>query len=311
VTFNPGVVYENGTFYMLERAAGRLRPFNCSFGLLTSADGFNFEHVSDKPVITPEMFGYPYGSIQDPRLVKIDDTYYLNYSLRPYSYGCIPTGLGVPEYFVPQYDGTTIDSAANVTRSGIARSNDLNAWEDMGFSTPIDIDDRDNALFPEKIGGRFALLRRPMTYVGEKYGCSGPAIWLSYSDDLVSWDDPVLVAGPEQNWEGGKIGAGPPPLKSQAGWIVLYHGVDATGTYRVGLLLLDLDNPQKVRARSSSFIMEPTEYYERFGLVIPNVVFPCGTALVDDTVYIYYGCCDTAISVATVKYGDLLKSLNI
>jgi predicted GH43/DUF377 family glycosyl hydrolase len=168
------------------------------------------------------------------------------------------------------------------------------------------VDDRDNVLFPEKIGGRFAMLRRPMTYVGPEYGCTGPSVWISYSDDLRAWTEPGLVAGPENGWEGGKIGAAAPPLRTPVGWLTLYHGVDSRTVYRVGVMLLDLDDPGKVIARAPGFIMEPERYYEKVGLIIPNVIFPTGNVIHEGVLYVYYGCADTCISVATAPVSQLL-----
>src|SRR5262249_30355703 len=160
------------------------------------------------------------------------------------------------------------------TRSSIATSKDLINWEFLCDTTPLEINDRDNILFPEKIGGKYVLLRRPEEYIGEAYGTEKPAMWLSYSDDLINWEDPILIAKVEQEWEFKKIGGSTPPIKTDKGWLVLYHGVGPDHVYRVGAMLLDLEQPEKVIARAPGFIMEPETYYEKFGLFIPNVVFP-------------------------------------
>jgi predicted GH43/DUF377 family glycosyl hydrolase len=161
-------------------------------------------------------------------------------------------------------------------------------------------------LFPEKINGKFVLLRRPKEFTGAKYGTKQPGIWLSYSDDLMDWTDPKLLAVAMNPWEGDKIGAAASPVRTSEGWLLLYHGVDEKSVYRVGAMLLDIDNPQKVIARTSQFIMQPETYYEKFGLVIPNVVFPTGNVIRDGILYIYYGCCDSNISLARVPVDDLV-----
>ena len=150
------------------------------------------------------------------------------------------------------------------------------------------------------------MLRRPMKWYGEEYGCTGPAMWLSYSDDLSEWSKPELIAGPENDWEGGKIGAAAPPLRTEAGWLTLFHGVDELDVYRVGVMLLDIDAPTKVIARDPQFIMEPETYCEKVGLIIPNTIFPTGNVVKDDTMYIYYGCTDTCISAATVPVPEII-----
>ncbi|MFP4105795.1 MAG: glycosidase [Phycisphaerae bacterium] len=305
VTFNPGVILEeDGTFYMLERACSSLAPLYCQFGLLRSSDGLHFEHVVDYPVFTAEQLGTPRGTVEDPRLVKIGDTYYMTYVHRNYVANCFPNGKGIPDY----HDVSDVpDGDPNNYRSGIARSEDLIEWEDLGLVTPEDVDDRDCVLFPEKINGRYAMLRRPMHYVGPEYGCDYPSIWISYSDDLVHWDHPQLVASAENfQWEGTKIGAAAQPMKTDDGWLILYHGVDDEVVYRTSVMLLDRDDPSKVIARSPGYILEPEEYYEHVGLIIPHVVFPSANVIKDGTVYIYYGCADTCISVATCRLDELL-----
>jgi predicted GH43/DUF377 family glycosyl hydrolase len=300
--FNPGAFLENGRFYLYERAAGSLRPFLTSIGLLVSNDGAHFTHVREEPVFTAEMAGYPEGSVQDARIAKIDGLYYLCYALQPYPMDCWPTGYGVPDYYTHRYTGWRECAWPMITQSGIAVSDDLIHFKHLCFVTPPEIDDRDVMLFPEKIGGRFALLRRPI--------CRGdaerPSIYISYSDDLRNWTPPQVVAGPACGWEGGKIGAAAPPIRTERGWLLLYHGVDEASTYRVGAMLLDLDDPGKVIARTKRYIMEPEEYYERTGLVIPNVVFPTGNVVKDGLLHIYYGCADTAIGLATVPVAELV-----
>lgn len=307
--FNPGAIYENGRFYLYERAAGSLRPFQTAIGLLASEDGIHFAHLWDEPIFTGAMAGYPKGSVQDARVVKIDDTFYLCYAMQPYQMDCRPTGCGVPEYCTRHYPEWRECAWPMITRSGIAVSRDPVHFEHLRFVTPPEIDDRDVVLFPEKIGGRFALLRRPIFRAHPEPGPNAPSIWISYSDDLADWTAPRLLARPERDWEGGKIGAAAPPIKTKWGWLLLYHGVDRDSVYRVGAMLLDLEDPEKVIARTKRYIMEPEEYYERFGLVIPNVVFPTGAVLKDGLLYIYYGCADTAIGLATVPVEELLEHI--
>jgi predicted GH43/DUF377 family glycosyl hydrolase len=306
VCFNPAAIIDNDVFYIIERASGGLRPFHCFFGLLKSEDGVHFTHVQDTPIITPSDLGFPFGSIQDPRLVKIDGVFYLTYALRPSSYGYSPTGTGKPEEIRYSYPGIHGQPESFMTRSGIMTSGDLINWKQVGYTTPFEINDRDNILFPEKIDGKFALLRRPEEYTGKQYGTDKPGIWISYSSDLQNWTPPELIAVPEQQWEHKKIGGSAPPIKTDAGWLTLYHGVDDENVYRCGVMLLDLENPGKVLSRAKDFILEPREYYERFGLYIPNVVFPTAAVVKDSLVYIYYGVTDTAICLATVPLAELI-----
>lgn len=326
-TFNPGVIRdEDGRFYLYERTAGQLRPFHCYIGLLDSDDGIHFTQVGTQPVFTPEMAGSSYGSVQDPRVVKIDGAYYMTYAFRPFAWSSNPTGVGVPESHESDFPGVerapiVTDSGSknvsnarpdNMTRSGIAVSQDRVHWQHHVWATPPDMDDRDVILFPEKINDRFALLRRPLQWVGPEYGTEHPGIWLSFSEDLQTWTPPTLIARPEFAWEDNRIGGSTPPLRTPKGWLVLYHGVETQDArlrrvcYRVGALLLDLDDPTRVLARTSRPLMEPETYYERFGLYIPNVIFPTANVVKDGLLYLYYGVCDTAIALATTPLEELV-----
>lgn len=314
VTLNPAVLYEEGRFTMYERCAGGLRPFICQIGMLESEDGVHFEHVLDEPVITPAMLGSEYGSVQDPRTVKIDDTYYMTYAFRPYSWHSYPTGLGVPDSHQGEYPGFSGRDEDNQSRSGIARSADRIHWEHVAWVNGPDMDDRNVILFPEKINGRFAVLRRPSPFVATdtRHAEEVPAIKISYSDDLIEWTDPEMVIEPKFPWESNRIGGSPPPVRTRHGWLTTYHGVENVDPskrrvcYRLSAMLLDLEDPSCVIARCPEPILEPTEYYERFGLYIPYVVFPTGGVVVDGLLYIYYGCCDTAIALATVPLDELV-----
>jgi len=331
VTFNPGVLLDDdGRFYLYERTAGQLRPFHCFIGMMESDDGVHFTHTRDKPVFTPAMAGSEYGSVQDPRLAKIDGVYYMTYAFRPYAWSSHPTGVGVPESHESDFPGVErapIDASSgsknvqgarpdNMTRSGIAVSRDRVTWEHLAWATPPDLDDRDVILFPEKVNGRFALLRRPLQWVGPDYGDTlGPSIWLSYSDDLHTWTDAELVAKAEYGWEDNRIGGSTPPIKTEAGWLVFYHGVQTEDAsvkrvcYRMGALLLDLNDPTRVIARTSRPLMEPETYYEKFGAYIPNVIFPTANVVKDGLIYLYYGVCDTAIALATAPLDAVLHEV--
>lgn len=313
VVFNPGAVAHAGKVYLLERAAGGLRPFHCCLGLLESADGVHFRHADDEPVLTPADCGSPHGSVQDPRIVAMEDRFYLTFAFRPYAWASHPTGVGVPESRQVDYPGFSGRDEDNQTRSGIAVSEDLRHWEILGWVNPPEVDDRNVILFPEKVGGRYAVLRRPSPLVSTGAQHRGaPSIRISFSEDLKTWSEPEVVLKPEFRWENNRIGGSTPPLRTEAGWLVLYHGVETEESadrrvcYRVGAALLDLEDPRRVVARCPHFIMEPEAYYERTGLYIPNVIFPTGLVVRDGVVHLYYGVCDTAIALATAPLDALL-----
>jgi len=315
VTLNPAVLYEDGRFYMYERASGCLRPFQCYIGMLEGDDGVHFTHTKPQPVITPEMCGCEHGSVQDPRIVKIADTYYITFAFRPYAWSSYPTGLGVPESHQTDFPGITYRDEDNQSRSGIAISTDRVNWKVHSWVNPPPADDRNVILFPEKIGGRFVVLRRPSAFVGTdtKHTDEQPCIRISFSEDLKTWTEPEVVIRPKFKWEDNRIGGSAPPIKTEHGWLVFYHGVQSIYpptrrvVYRMSAMMLDLDDPRKVIARCPEPILEPQEYYEKFGLYIPNVVFPTAAVVKNGLVHIYYGVCDTAICLATVSLDELIN----
>ncbi len=316
VTFNPAVLHENGKFFMYERAAGSLTPFQCHIGLLESDDGVNFSHSSSEPVITPAMLGSPHGSVQDPRIVKIDDTYLMTVAYRPYAWNSYPTGIGVPHSTQAEYPGYDGDDAANQTRSAILKSTNKRDWEFVSWVNDMNIDDRNVILFPEKIRGKYAVLRRPQPHVGtQTEHATIPSIQISYSVDLISWSDPQPLLHPAFPWEDNRIGGSTPPIRTEAGWLLFYHGVQnldpvhRSVVYRMGAVLLDLENPEIVLARAREPLLEPVHYYERVGLYIPNVVFPTAALLINDTIWLYYGVCDTAIALAQAPLQGILDLL--
>ena len=117
-------------------------------------------------------------------------------------------------------------------------------------------------------------------------GVKMPSIWISFGDDLIEYGKPELLMTGEQWWETQRIGGGTPPIKTERGWFMLYHGVDDKGIYRVGAVLLDLDDPRKVIARTKDFLMEPEFDYETCG-IYEGCVFPTGAVVKDGTLYIY------------------------
>ena len=138
------------------------------------------------------------------------------------------------------------------------------------------INDRDAILFPEKINGKFVMLHRPLEWCGNGYKTEFPAIWISMADDLLGFKESKLLAKPENWWE-HKIGGNTPPIRTDVGWLTLYHAVGRDNYYRLGAMLLDLEEPTKVRYRTKDFIFQPKEDYEINGCYFGGgVVFPCG-----------------------------------
>lgn len=308
---NPGAWYEDGTFYMLYRAAGNDKDYVIHFGLATSTDGFNFTRVSDKPVMSPRDTNFDEGCIEDPRIVKFHDEYYITYAFRPFPPGqyWLPTEPTEKRYPVAPEAPLVLKN--NIATSALAMTKDFRHFKRLGRITDSRLDDRDVILFPEKINGKFVMLHRPKEWVGEKYGCDDPAIWITYSDDLMEWDEESrLLAKGAFDWE-AKIGGSTPPLRTDKGWLMLYHAVGDDKTYRVGAMLLDLENPEKILARTKTPILEPEYDFEKIGIYSKGggCVFPTGNCIVNDTLYVYYGAADKNIGVATCNINELLDFL--
>lgn len=313
VTCNPGVIYDGGTFYMLYRAAGDDEDHVIRFGLATSTDGFHFTRVSREPVFGPSEDGPDSGCVEDPRIVKLGDTFYITYAYRPYAPGRYWT---FPHDVVrlPACDGFAPKAwAKSLGNTGLAMTKDFRSFRRLGRLTSPVLDDRDVILFPEKVGGKFVMLHRPKDWVGASYGVSEPSIWIKFSDDLLAWEDKpstLLLTGRPNSWE-EKIGGSTPPILTDEGWLMLYHGVADGGLaqYSVGALLLKADDPTVVLSRTPEPILEPEFPYETQGFY-NGCVFPTGNVVVNGTLYVYYGAADKHVGVATCKLDELLKYLN-
>ncbi len=304
VVCNPGVIHDQGTFYMLYRCAGNDPEHVIRFGLATSRDGFHFKRASTKPNLEPSVDGEDAGCIEDPRIVKLEGRFYITYAYRPYfprQYWLAPDNSA----YNPRDKTQPRAFGENLTSSGLLMTTDFKRYRRLGRITDPTLDDRDVILFPEKVNGRYALLRRPMQWAGPRYGTKYPGIWICFGEDLLQWGKDTLLAKAKFPWE-LKIGGSTPPLKHKKGWFVLYHGVDAQGIYHVGALMLDLKDPRKVIARTPEPIMSPEADYEWKGLYPHGVVFPTANVVVDGTLFVYYGCADKFIGVATADFDRLV-----
>lgn len=278
--FNPAVVSFGGAFAGVFRVDDEARTMNIRVG--RSRDGVEWdvdtEPISFRPVDgrvaeLERRFEHAY----DPRVTQIDDRYYLTWC----------TG----------YHGPTI---------GVAYTDDFEAFHRLENAfLPFN---RNGVLFPRTLNGNHALLSRPSDGGHTSFG----DIFFSESPDLVHWGRHRHVLGPVPlTWQATKVGAGPAPIETDDGWLLLYHGVltSCNGfVYSVGAALLDLDEPWRVVGRSREYVLAPRLPYERVGDV-PNVVFPTAT-LVDhetDRVSIYYGAADTVVCLAHAHLSELLS----
>jgi len=311
VVTNPGAWYDplERQVKLLYRAAGDDDAHVVRFGLATSTDGFNFQRVSDQPVFGPSLDGFDNGCVEDPRIVKIGQYYYVTYATRFFPPGKYWLDLQTPQAWHSCPAEFPYALRENATATGLAITRDFKNWLRVGRITHPMVDDRDVILFPEKINGRFAMLHRPMNWVGFEYGTKEPAMWISFSDDLLCWQNSRLLARAQQPWE-CKIGGNTPPIRTPHGWLTLYHAVGPDKYYRLGAMLLDLDDPSQVTHRTADCILEPEEPFETQGCYVGGgVVFPCGKVVIGDTLFVYYGAADKYIGLATCRLDDLLNDL--
>lgn len=306
---NPAVIYDdkNEEFVMLYRAAGNDKRHQIRLGLATSKDGIKFTRQSELPAFEGAHDEPEGGCVEDPRLMKIGDMYYMTYAARAYAPG--QYWLNSEPIYIDETDvcGEELPKFAkdNITVSYLAATKDFKVYKKFGRITEATVDDRDVYLFPEKVGGKYVMISRPKF---KNAGVKMPSIWISFGDDLIEYGKPELLMTGEQWWETQRIGGGTPPIKTEHGWFMLYHGVDDKGIYRVGAVLLDLNDPRKVIARTKDFLMEPEYDYETCG-IYEGCVFPTGTVVKDGVLYVYYGTADTYIGLATADFNELLTYL--
>ncbi len=311
VVLNPAAVRDReGKFLLYYRAAGNDTQHLIHIGLAESRDGVHFERTSEKPILSPQEGNFDAGCNEDPRIVEIDGVTYMTYAYRTYPPGqyWLRDADPIKDYGVSPHAPTSM--VENTTSTGLAIIQDAVRVKRLGRITKSDVDDRDVVLFPEKIGGKYWRLSRPVKWSGEGYPCEKPAIWINSSDSIMDWDEDktqLLMKG-EEWWEEKKIGAGTPPIKTDKGWLMIYHGVDAQGIYRVGAFMTELDNPCKIIGRTKHFILQPETEYERSG-IYSGCVFPTGVVPVGDELYIYYGAADQFCCLATCKLNELIEAV--
>lgn len=276
MVYNAAVVKHINEYIMLPRM--HLRSGRSIIGIARSQDGFNFK-VHDEPFLTPSsnsIFGeYEEFGVEDPRICLIDGEYLITYSA--YSrYG---------------------------VRIGLARTRDFIHIERIALISQADM--RNVVIFPHKFDGQYVRLDRPHSEILPW------AIWISYSPDLIHWGrSKALIAPVSYHWDQMKTGPGATPIKTQEGWLNIYHGVYPTmsgSVYRLGVALHELNDPSKILGIADDWILQPEDPWEVSGYV-PNVVFTCGAVPEDDgTVKIYWGGADQVMCVGTARLDDLVR----
>lgn len=284
--FNPAAIFEDGKFHIIYRAQGS--DGTSVFGYASSQDGFHIDENLDYPIYVPredfEQKTHPQGNsgCEDPRITKIGDRLYMCYTA---------------------YDGS---NPPRVALTSIALADFLNKqwnWDKPQLISPPGVDDKDACIVKHPKKDSFIAFHR-----------LGDVIWLDHLDNLHFPEHrflsgSVLAEVRKDKWDNVKLGISAPPIETEKGWLLLYHAVSNPGfSYKVGAMLLDLDDPKKIIARTDEPVFEPEKPYELEGIV-PNVVFPCGAVVKDGIIYMYYGGADTVLGVATMPLEKLLDVL--
>ena len=280
--FNPAAAALDGTTVLLARVEDRRGISHLT--VARSENGIDGWSIEPTPLLEPdsetasEQWGF-----EDPRVVWVEE-------LARWVITCTAYGPAGPAVFL----ATTADFVS-IERYGIVKHPE----------------DKNAALLPHRIDGRWVLLHRPKTEFGGGRG----EIVLSRSPDLLSWSAPEQVLQPRAGawWDSLRVGLGPPPVRTEHGWLLIYHGVKETvggEVYRIGVALLALDEPTCVLHRLPTWVLAPFAPYERTGDV-PNVVFPCGLVhdRQTDEVRLYYGAADSSICLATAQLADLVEAV--
>ena len=281
--FNAGATrLRDGTTLLLCRVEDRRGHSHlCAARSKNGVDGWV---IDDSPTLLPDPDGRPeeLWGIEDPRITFVPE-------LDKYVIAYTAFGKGGPGV-------------------SLAVTNDFRTFERYGLV--MQADDKDAALLPRRINGRFALVHRPITDHLMAH------VWISFSPDLRNWGGHKVMLPARRGgwWDANKVGLSPPLIETPRGWLMLYHGVRRTAAgslYRLGLALFDLETAEHCLLRGHSWIFGPEEAYERNGDV-GYVTFPCGYTLGDDadTINLYYGAADTSIALATGRISELLDWLS-
>jgi beta-1,2-mannobiose phosphorylase / 1,2-beta-oligomannan phosphorylase len=302
--FNPGAWFDGEKIHLLFRAIPQgYRRYEIAdgdpvrgpvgfdnyvsyIGYATSTDGLRFT-VAREPFLVPDSPEDRFG-VEDPRISCIDDTYLITY-----------TALASPAF-----------GDDPIVRIALATTRDFSRVHKRGIVGP-DVTDKDAVLFPRSFDGRIAMLHRIAPDIQiiffddfEQLYAPPTSLWKRHIEDL----DTHVILRPTEPWEAKKIGAGPTPIETKEGWLLIYHGVDHDHVYRMGMALLDFDDPRRIIARTRRPVLEPSRDYECDGDV-PNVVFPEGAVVIDGRLHVYYGAADRVIGHASAALSDVLDAL--
>ncbi|MFH1593243.1 MAG: hypothetical protein ABID09_00930, partial [Candidatus Omnitrophota bacterium] len=296
-TFNPAALYDDGKVHLLYRAVGK-SGISC-FGYASSRDGFHieknlsepayvprksFEGIHTKPAQRMDLFksGCGWGGCEDPKLTAIDNRIYLTY-------------VAFNGYSPPR-----------IALSSIGRSDFLQKrwrWEEPILISPPGVVDKSGCILPEKVKGQYVIFHRIF-----------PHILIDYRDELKFDNGRWLqakhkITARKNMWDSRKLSIGATPIKTDEGWLVIYHAVDDRDDtrYKIGAMILDLEDPSKVLYRTSNPILEPDEPYENDWK--PGIVYPCGAVVIGQELFVYYGGGDKVVCCATAQLDQFVKAI--
>ncbi len=285
LTFNPSAIYEDGKVHILYRAMGK--DDTSVVGYASSRDGFHLSERLDYPIYTPrEPFELKYhpgnSGAEDPRITRIGDDYIICY--------CAFDGNNPPRCAL-----TTIKVDDFLSKR----------WKftKSVLISPPGIDDKDHCVFPEKINGKYCIIHR-----------FNPHMWIDYVDSLDFTDGKfirgeIMMSPSIFGWDNEKIGLGGTPIKTDRGWLLTYHAISKTDfMYRIGAILVDLENPSRIIGKLPYPLLEPEMPYETSGMR-PGTVFVCGNVVLNGDLLVYYGAGDSVSGVASTPLAPLIDAL--
>ncbi len=317
---NPGVFQFEGKTWLLLRVAERpvQQEGKISLPILRTDGGMEIlefdKNDPDLNLTDARMVGYKgktyLSTLSHLRLVCSDDGVHFreptDFPTKIFGHGPLET-FGIEDcrvsFFEGNYHLTYTQVSENGVGVGLMRTRDWRNFTREGMMLPPH--NKDCALFEERIGGQYFCLHRP-----SGIALGGNFIWLASSPDLLHWGNHACILQTRAgSWDSARVGAGAAPIKTEAGWLEIYHGADANHRYCLGAVLLDLDDPTKVLARSREPLFEPVADYEKTGF-FGNVVFTNGHLVRGDELTVYYGASDEVICGATFSISKILSDLN-
>lgn len=313
--FNPGVYQEGNTVHMFYRAVAIDQT--SSIGYCKIENGTEVVERSETPLLIPEN-KYELKGVEDPRITKIDDTYYLIYVAYDGLSARIAYATSKDLHSFTKHGivspNLTYKEVASFFNSKLLKADYFifAAYMQELYGNKVLLWDKDSSLMPKKFNGKYALIHRilpdiQIIFFNSFEELQSEDYWKNYLYNLEKF---VVVENTEW-FEGRNIGGGCPPIETEAGWLLIYHGVYETNkgrTYSMGAALLDRDNPLKIVAKLQEPLLIPEETWETGGQV-RNTIFPTASAIIGKYLYIYYGAGDECIGVARIEFDNFLRDI--